>query len=50
MTSKITSDFIADERRQYKFKLGQLIASSLSGFIGGFIVATIIWVMIFKVL
>lgn len=44
--NKIVRDFISEENRQYNFKIGAVIASSLSGFIAGFVVASIIWVLI----
>jgi len=47
---KIVRDFISEENRQYNFKFGQLIASSLSGFICGSLVASIIWIVAFKYL
>jgi hypothetical protein len=40
---KIIQDFICEENRKYKFKLGRTVASSLTGFIGGAVVASIIW-------
>lgn len=46
--NEIVRDFISDEKREYRFKFGQIIASSLSGFICGAIVATIICLVIFN--
>jgi dolichol kinase len=46
--NKITREFVSNEKREFKFKLGQVLASSLAGFIGGFLVATIIWVVIYS--
>lgn len=46
--TKFTRDFISEEKREYKVRFGQLIASSLSGFVCGAIVATIIWMIAFK--
>ncbi|MFA6135800.1 MAG: hypothetical protein WC705_00315 [Candidatus Paceibacterota bacterium] len=43
-------DFISHEPREYKYKIGKLIASSLSGFIAGVIFATIAWLAIFIIL
>jgi hypothetical protein len=40
------SDFVAHESRVYRFKLGTLIASSLSGFIAGALVASIAWLLV----
>lgn len=36
-------DFISEEKREFKYRLGQLIASGLSGFIAGIIAASIFW-------
>jgi len=36
-------DFISEEKREFKYKFGQLIASGLSGFVVGIIAATIFW-------
>lgn len=46
----IKKDFISEENREFKFKLGHLLASSLSGFICGVVVASIIWMVAFKYL
>lgn len=43
--NKLTRDFFSEENREYKVRLGGLIASSLSGFICGIIVASIIWMV-----
>ena len=37
-------DFVSEEKRSYHFKIGKIIASSLTGFVAGAIVATIILV------
>ncbi len=34
-------DFISNEKREYRYKLGTLVASALAGFVGGFIFASI---------
>lgn len=39
------NDFISNEQRDYRFKLGTVLASSLSGFIVGFIVTSIGWLL-----
>ena len=44
---KLVREFISDDQRQYNFKLGQVVASALSGFIVGVIVASIIWMVAF---
>ena len=42
---KIIRDFISEENREYKFRFGHLLASSLSGFIAGVVSATIVWMI-----
>lgn len=44
---KIKKDFISIEQREFKWKIGSVIASSLSGFIVGFLIAVIIFVALF---
>ncbi len=44
---KIKDDFISTEKKEYKWKIGTVIASSLSGFIVGLLVATIIFLVLF---
>jgi hypothetical protein len=41
--SNISQEFVSGERRPYKLALGKINASSLSGFIAGAIVASIIF-------
>ncbi len=41
---KIIRDFVSEEERDFSFKIGQTLASSLAGFVVGAIVATIILV------
>ncbi len=43
--AQLTRDFISREERDFKFKLGHTIASSLSGFIVGTIFASGIWIL-----
>lgn len=45
--NEVSREFISEENREYKFKLGHLIASSLSGFIAGSIVSSVIWMLAF---
>jgi hypothetical protein len=40
-------DFISEEQRQFKFKIGKTLASSLSGFIAGVIFISIFWIVLF---
>ena len=43
--NKLTRDFISNERRDFKFKLGSTLASALTGFLAGVISATFVfWV------
>lgn len=39
------NDFISQDQREYKFKLGTVVASSLSGFIAGAMIASIGWLL-----
>ncbi|TSC60405.1 MAG: hypothetical protein LiPW15_283 [Parcubacteria group bacterium LiPW_15] len=39
----VVDDFVSHEKRSFRFKLGKLLASSLSGFIAGVILASIFW-------
>jgi len=43
-------DFISEEQRHFKFKIGETLASSLSGFIAGVIFTSIFWIIIFFLL
>ncbi len=36
-------DFIVDDRREYRYRVGSVIASGLSGFVAGIIAASIFW-------
>jgi hypothetical protein len=40
----LLKDFVSKEPRDFSFKVGRDLASSLSGFISGAIVASIIWI------
>jgi hypothetical protein len=39
------NDFVSKEERAYRFKLGTVVASSLSGFIAGALAASIAWLL-----
>ena len=41
----MTRDFVSDESRKFRFKLGKYLASSLSGFVVGVIVASMAWLI-----
>ena len=38
-------DFVSNEPRFYRFKIGTVIASSLSGFIAGVLITSIAWLL-----
>ena len=38
----ISRDFISEERRNYRFKIGTTIASALAGFLAGVIVTSMV--------
>jgi hypothetical protein len=42
---KLTRDFISEEKRRYDFKLGEVMASALTGFVVGVITASIVWML-----
>ncbi len=39
----IGQDFVSGESRTFHFKIGKMLASSLTGFIAGVIVASVVW-------
>ena len=39
----VLRDLISKEEREFKCKIGSVIASSLAGFLAGVIVASIVW-------
>jgi hypothetical protein len=43
--SKIFSGFTSGESQNFKYKVGKMLASSLSGFIAGVIATTIFWIV-----
>jgi hypothetical protein len=45
---EIPRDFVSTEKREFKFKIGSVIASSLAGFVVGVIVASIVWAIGFN--
>lgn len=42
----ISRDFVSKEQREYRFKIGSLVASSLAGFLAGAVVVSIIWAIV----
>jgi len=47
-SSKFFREFVSDERRNYKLKIGSTVASSLAGVICGAVMASIIWYVAFQ--
>jgi hypothetical protein len=43
---KTMRQFVCEENKKYKFMVGNIVASSLTGFIGGIVVASIIWYVV----
>jgi len=43
----IKEEFISEEHRSFKWQIGRAIASSLSGFIAGLVVAAILFFTLF---
>ncbi len=48
--NKLIEEFISDDRRVYRFKIGTVIASSFAGFLGGMIAATAIILLVLNYL
>ncbi len=44
---KSFDDFVSNDNKNFKWKLGRVLASSLSGFIAGIIVTIIFFITIF---
>jgi len=44
---EFVSEFISEEEKDYKWRLGKILASSLSGFIAGIIVASLFFYTLF---
>ncbi|MFZ2310894.1 MAG: hypothetical protein WAW11_05115 [Patescibacteria group bacterium] len=44
---KLSDDFVSNDPKKFEWKIGRVLASSLSGFIAGLIVASIFFVTIF---
>lgn len=41
--TNLTSDFVAEGNKKFRFQIGRSMASALSGFIAGVAAASIIW-------
>ncbi|MDP2943972.1 MAG: hypothetical protein Q8N57_00120 [bacterium] len=44
---KALNDFVSHDRKTFKWKIGKVLASSLSGFIAGIIVGAIFFLAVF---
>ena len=42
--AKFFREFVSLERRTFNLRFGEFIASSLSGFVAGAVVASIVWI------
>ncbi|MFA5109249.1 MAG: hypothetical protein WC458_01770 [Patescibacteria group bacterium] len=45
--SEVVKEFVSEEKKKFKWHLGKVVASSLSGFIAGVIVAVIFFLTVF---
>ena len=45
---KTSNDFISNDNKKFEWRIGKLLASSLSGFIAGIIVASIFFAAVFN--
>jgi len=43
--NKITRDFISEEKRDFRYKMGTTVASALTGFMAGALAAIIIFLL-----
>ena len=43
-------DFISEEQRDFRVRIGYTLASSLFGFVGGIILSSIIWLIVLNYL
>jgi len=48
MTEAIKDEFVSKEKKNFKLRLGRAIASSLSGFLAGLVVASILFLSFFE--
>lgn len=46
---EIKEEFVSHEKRKFNFKLGKVLASSLSGFLAGIIITTIFFLTLFDI-
>ena len=43
---KFLKEFVCEENRKFKFRVGNMLASGLSGFVAGAVFASIFWVIV----
>ena len=43
--NRLTRDFVSQEERQFSFKIGEALASALTGFVVGVVTASVIWML-----
>lgn len=48
--NEFLKDFVSEEERYFKFKIGKMLASSLSGFVAGVVITSIFWIIMNSVL
>lgn len=48
--SALHRDFISDEKNNFRYSLGNVVATSFSGFIAGLVASSLIWILIVNVL
>jgi len=48
--NKITRDFVSDEKRDFNLKIGNTLASALTGFAAGVIAAIIVFLTLYSLL
>ena len=48
-SSAMAREFVSGEKNGYDYSLGNLVATSFSGFIAGIVVACLIWIVIVNV-
>ena len=42
---RLTRDFVSEERRTFQYKLGEVMASALTGFVVGVAASSIVWML-----
>jgi uncharacterized protein HemY len=47
-STSVWRDFVSYEKRVFTFALGKNIASSLSGFVAGVVIASVVWFAVYS--